>query len=1201
MIHITDHQTDVILDDIPEDAFWQDKHKKSLKSKLETFDFITFADKVFSEYLTKQNRIIIPDEDNQLIEFYIINTKKYRDIKGLLKCDVYTSASYLTLKTAKVIDPHTTDALSAESHAQIALSGTEVEVGRVDFNGVRTLTFDEHTNPYAYLKRIASKFELELHFRVESNGNKIVRRYADLLERVGSWQGREAEFGKDLDCIERKENFKNIVTALKGIGPIREDETRLEVIVEDKEALQRWSRKGQHIIKTYEPQSTDQNMTLERLTTLTENELEKRVNSVIEYKANIVDLEKVIGLEHEKIRFGDTIKVKDTTFNPPLYLEARIHTQERSIKRSGKKTVRLGDYTEYTEDEVNAIWKSLQKQIQQKISMTELEQATYTQEQIDTKDSTVQSNAEADATQKANQAETNAETHADTVASQAESNANSYTNTVKSQIDQELLDKADVKYVDGQLTLKADSSTVNTLNTTVSDLQTAVDANDTELVNQGGRITTVETDLDTVEGDLSIVITDLSNLDGTVQQNQTDISANTSAITLKASQSEVDGLQSDVTSISNQVSTLQVDVNGISADVSSVQSTVDGHTTDISSLNSSMTILEDEISTKVGATYVDNAVTDLNTMTKLNGIQLIDDRYQGDLEADPFKTGSYSIIAPLSGSGTNWIETIDSQGLRSDFIPINIYNPYYIELEVYNEETSNGILYVGVEFFDENKQSMGPNELTMYAFSDGSLPVNTWVKKSGFVNIGSGTRSESSFVRLRILTRWSGNTGVTYLRNIQFKQLGIGNVLDPRLSTAESEITQLAGEIELKAEESTVTNLETRTTTAEQNISALEGAITSKVEESVFNSLEGRVDTAESTITQHSNQIALKVDEDGVIGAINLSSETAKIQAANIELQGAVTVLSNITGDLGTINAGTINGVNINGSAFTQSGTNGTITLDNDGFIFEGTNSSIEMNVHTTSGYHGDIASLVFKDDMGARAMEIYQYYTDATIRAIGGLVLEGGEFGVLVDGSNVQGSTYGVFLRGGVDIDGTTVVNSSGRSLIMKSAATGNFASTYVDFQNADGNRLGYFGFGSANNNTFYINNATAGGVVVTSDFSVTGSKSAIVDTDNYGARKMYALETPDNRFVAYTEHVLEEGEHVILIEPMFRETISNYFVVPHIQNSAEVTILERLENSFKVLVSERTAEVVFEVNGLRKGFEGVYMEQVEKEEEVA
>jgi len=103
MITIVDGQTDRILDDIPEELFWNDKHYKSLKDTLETFDFTTFADRPFSVHLTKMNRVIIPDEDGQFIEFIIHNTRKYRSPEGSLLVDVYTSASYTELKTAKVI------------------------------------------------------------------------------------------------------------------------------------------------------------------------------------------------------------------------------------------------------------------------------------------------------------------------------------------------------------------------------------------------------------------------------------------------------------------------------------------------------------------------------------------------------------------------------------------------------------------------------------------------------------------------------------------------------------------------------------------------------------------------------------------------------------------------------------------------------------------------------------------------------------------------------------------------------------------------------------------------------------------------------------------------------------------------------------------------------------------------------------------
>src|SRR5690606_20346674 len=113
-------------------------------------------------------------------------------------------------------------------------------------------------------------------------------------------------------------------------------------------------------------------MTEEEARRYTRTALDKRINTQVTYETTILDLEEVPGLEHEKIRFGDTIRIKDTYFNPPLYLEARVYEIERSIKSKAKKDIKLGDYIEYTEEEVMAIWKQLQREIRKKISAAEL-------------------------------------------------------------------------------------------------------------------------------------------------------------------------------------------------------------------------------------------------------------------------------------------------------------------------------------------------------------------------------------------------------------------------------------------------------------------------------------------------------------------------------------------------------------------------------------------------------------------------------------------------------------------------------------------------------------------------------------------------------------------------------------------------------------------------------------------------------------
>src|SRR5699024_8785465 len=152
------------------------------------------------------------------------------------------------------------------------------------------------------------------------------------------------EFGKDLDGIRRVEK-QDIVTALLGLGPERENGTRIEVLVEDDDALKRWGRVDEygnlhHLIEPYEIQSEREEMTTDEESQYTRTDLNYMINTQITYKANIIDLQNVPGMENKKIRFGDTIRIKDTKFHPPLYLEARVYEQTRSIKSQAKKDIK---------------------------------------------------------------------------------------------------------------------------------------------------------------------------------------------------------------------------------------------------------------------------------------------------------------------------------------------------------------------------------------------------------------------------------------------------------------------------------------------------------------------------------------------------------------------------------------------------------------------------------------------------------------------------------------------------------------------------------------------------------------------------------------------------------------------------------------------------------------------------------------------
>src|SRR5690625_7823854 len=190
MIHITDGQTHEILDYITAKNIISDNHKKSLEDTLETYDFITFADKRFSEFLEKRNRCISHAEDGSLVEFVIFEAARYKDTEGYIS-QVYTHASYLELKKATILYPDNGFTGTASQHGGRALNDTGWQIGIVESKGTRTLKIEKHTKPFAFLKRIEKEFYLELRLSVETDGNIISGRYVILIHLVQHWSVME--------------------------------------------------------------------------------------------------------------------------------------------------------------------------------------------------------------------------------------------------------------------------------------------------------------------------------------------------------------------------------------------------------------------------------------------------------------------------------------------------------------------------------------------------------------------------------------------------------------------------------------------------------------------------------------------------------------------------------------------------------------------------------------------------------------------------------------------------------------------------------------------------------------------------------------------------------------------------------------------------------------------------------------------------
>jgi phage minor structural protein len=271
------------------------------------------------------------------------------------------------LQKAKIIEPQTLQGATADTATTKALEGTEWRKGKVDYNGIRTLKIEEYTNPYSLLKRIASEFGLDLRFRVAVEENKIVR-YVDLLLPDDEFDGKEVVFGKDLIGLRRIEDAQNIVTALLVLGPEQEDGTRLTVLVENNDALQRWGRNGQHLIEVYEPQITAEDVTIERLRTLGQNALQKSIDALVKYECQAAVLEHITGKEHEKVRLDRTIRIKDEGYTPPLYLEAKVLEIKEQPSTGKILDFKLGNYKEYSKADLESQISTLKKQLTDRLS-----------------------------------------------------------------------------------------------------------------------------------------------------------------------------------------------------------------------------------------------------------------------------------------------------------------------------------------------------------------------------------------------------------------------------------------------------------------------------------------------------------------------------------------------------------------------------------------------------------------------------------------------------------------------------------------------------------------------------------------------------------------------------------------------------------------------------------------------------------------
>lgn len=152
-------------------------------------------------------------------------------------------------------------------------------------------------------------------------------------------------------------------------------------------------------------------------------------------------------------------------------------------------------------------------------------------------------------------------------------------------------------------------------------------------------------------------------------------------------------------------------------------------------------------------------------------------------------------------------------------------------------------------------------------------------------------------------------------------------------------------------------------------------------------------------------------------------------------------------------------------------------------------------------------------------------------------------------------------------------------------------------------GDQTGTYGGGDSQGVWGYSDSGYAvyseGDFHATGDITADGSKSAVVDTENYGKRKLYAVESSEVWFEDIGSGQLVDGEATVTIDPIFAQTVNldkEYHVFVQVYGDAEVYVTDRTPTQFEVRLREGSSDVEFSYRlvAKRQGYEEVRLEEL-------
>ncbi|WWB86916.1 phage tail spike protein [Priestia aryabhattai] len=374
----------------------RDSWKGQLEDGYTTLEFDVFASHPKASLLTRGSFIIYTDNPDGYELFRITKPTESHGLDEVKTIYCETAATQDLI--GQIIEPKSFVGASLSDIVRFLLSNTGWELGVCYYDEIISIDFDDYPTALEAIRNTIKQFGAEIEFKVEFDGQEVVRRIVNLYEKRGTKTGVSFEYSRNLEGLRKIEDGNKVVTAMIGIAsnedangnPIllmnaqKKPPEGFEVIgnmIVDVNALQEYGNNGVNVVDKFIDQ------TAMNPVELFDNTLEalKKVNHpIVSYEADVLMMEQLEGYEHTKVSIGDTIFVKDVTSQPPTYLEARILNKELSTVQKDKGSIVLGEYVPLTIQPIQAVEKAQRTlQLKEKLWNATIDRSKEAQEGVE--------------------------------------------------------------------------------------------------------------------------------------------------------------------------------------------------------------------------------------------------------------------------------------------------------------------------------------------------------------------------------------------------------------------------------------------------------------------------------------------------------------------------------------------------------------------------------------------------------------------------------------------------------------------------------------------------------------------------------------------------------------------------------------------------------------------------------------------------